>query len=124
MISRNSVVSYTINYTHVQSNFIYHIQKVKTTQMSIHTMEYYSRIKTTDTSNSMDEFKKHHANWKKPDLNGLWFHLNRVRENCKTMLKWLSRHGGEVRGWWAKEYKGNFGEIELFYGGYTTEHIY
>ena len=86
-LENSAVVSYTINYTHVQSNFIYHIQKVKTTQMSIHTMEYYSRIKnywykkkTTDTSNSMDEFKKHHANWKKPDLNGLWFHLNRVRE--------------------------------------------
>ena len=39
-----------------------------------------TKKKTTDTSNSMDEFKKHHANWKKPDLNGLWFHLNRVRE--------------------------------------------
>lgn len=41
---------------------------------------------TTDTSNSIDElffwmnFKKQHANCKKPDLNGLWLHLNQVRE--------------------------------------------
>lgn len=54
--------------------------------------------------------KKHHANWKKPDLNGLWFHLNRVREkNCKTIkevaikdmgVKWGADEQGVQRKFW------------------------
>lgn len=40
-------------YTNVYSNFILNSQKMKTTQLSVYMMEYYSRIKMNEFQNFM-----------------------------------------------------------------------
>ena len=70
-----------------------------TKQWYIHTMEYYSAIKkeqTVNTSNGLDEFQGHCAEWKNPIPKGYIL--------CDSIyiifLKWWNyRNGEQISGW-------------------------
>ena len=73
---------------------------------SIHTIEYYSATKSSDTCYKVDELK-HHTNWNKPDAKGIY---------CITPLMWNVQTGKihktesrlEVNSPWEKKRKKSY----------------